>query len=40
MSQSKIRLLELNAQLAQNLNDKGVEATADIYNALAELGVK
>lgn len=29
MSQSKIRLLELNARLAQNLNDKGVEATAD-----------
>lgn len=29
MSQSKTRLLELNARLAQNLVDKGVEATAD-----------
>ncbi len=29
MSQSKQRLLELNARLAQNLTDKGVEATAD-----------
>ena len=29
MSQSKERLLELNARLAQNLTDKGVEATAD-----------
>lgn len=29
MSQSKARLLELNARLAQNLTDKGIEATAD-----------
>ena len=29
MSQSKRRLLELNARLAQNLIDKGVEVTAD-----------
>lgn len=29
MSQSKRRLLELNARLAQNLTDKDVEATAD-----------
>lgn len=29
MSQSKTRLLELNARLAQNLVDKGVEATSD-----------
>ena len=29
MSQSKERLLELNAQLAQTLTEKGVEATAD-----------
>ena len=29
MSQSKQRLLKLNARLAQNLADKGVEATAE-----------
>jgi hypothetical protein len=29
MSQSKTRLLELNARLAQNLTDKGVKASSD-----------
>lgn len=42
MSQSKERLLELNARLAQNLTDKGVEATADettteLVNKVAEI---